>query len=201
MMLNTTMIARLLGLAALTFALAGCLPSGGGNNGGGNNGGGNNGGGNNGGGACVTDDDCTINYCNCTDGGVVNARRCDNSTCASASEVCPNACQQFGTEWDGTVTELPEEDAGTGSDAGSDDASGPQQCLDGFLGDDECGQCLSNNCCTELENCFDDDVCLQYVLCINDGGTESACSEENPVGKSIAEPALFCQETRCPVCQ
>jgi hypothetical protein len=196
------MIARLLGLAALTVTLAGCLPSGGGNNGGGNNGGGNNGGGNNGGGACVTGDDCSINYCNCTDGGVVNARRCDNSTCAPASAVCPDACQQFGTEWDGTVTELPEDDAGsdTGFDTGSSDASGPQ-CLGGALGDTECGRCLAENCCTELENCFASDACTGYLQCVNEGGSEGECSEQNPGGKSIADPVISCQQTRCPVCR
>ncbi|MGM0555311.1 MAG: hypothetical protein ACQEVA_02935 [Myxococcota bacterium] len=213
-MLNRTSMLWTILFAALTLTMAGCLPSGGGggNNGGGNNGldlnngGGNNGGGNNGGGgSCTTGDDCDIIYCNCTDGGVVNARRCDNNVCAPAGEVCPDACSEFGTEWDGTVSTLPDDedagsdDAGSSTDTGTstDTGSDGPQCLDGQLEDTACGNCMDQNCCAEVEGCFESDACVGYLQCLQDGGTESGCSSDFPGGQSLFDSLVSCQDTFC----
>ncbi len=213
-MLNRTSMFWTILVAALALTMVGCLPS---SDGGGNNGSGeginlNNGGGNNGGsGSCQSGDDCPIIYCNCTDDGVVNASRCDNNSCAPADEICPDACAQFGSEWNGTVSDIPErdagltedggittdtgqtEDTGTFEDAGSD---GPQ-CLDGDLEDTACGNCMDQNCCSEIESCFNSESCTGFLSCLQNGGTESTCASENPGGQSLLDSLVACQESFC----
>jgi hypothetical protein len=117
---------------------------------------------------CSAPEDCPNIACLCDDGSSlgtpVNARHCTNSTCETAAQACPDACDTFGYDWTGSVVG----DSGSGGDGGGRGGSGS-----GGAPGSTCNvsaDCAAHTCSCpdgsvpEVRDCYDN-VCFGADMC------------------------------------
>lgn len=68
----------------------------------------------------------------------------------------------------------------------------------------ECGLCLIGSCCTSLEPCGDDPICVCETACVFTGENPQMCrilcSAMTPSDPEPLAPLLQCAEQQCPDC-
>ena len=144
----------------------------GGNNGAGNNGGGNNGGGNNGGqcntsdpagDSCDSADNCTVG-CLCDNDNGVASGSCINGRCASAEDMCEDACSDDGG-WANEFCFIGQDGGGNnggGNNGGGNNGGGNNGGGNNGGGDDFGEVCQSNGECNRNVCLFNGDVDFGY---------------------------------------
>src|SRR5262249_33955441 len=128
---------------------------------------------------CMTAAECCTNLCS---NGVCGPPPCkpDGQSCMTAAECCTGLCSN------GVCGKPPPcKPAGAMCSAAAEGCSGacnnsvcgpPSMCpSDGTA----CGDCVSQHCCNQLDNCLNTPMCLQnincFFMCIQNGGGPIQC--------------------------
>jgi hypothetical protein len=158
---------------------------------------------------CEVSEECGYWFCNCEDGGLVNAGFCENGYCMDDYVACPQACSEFGHgAWVSTAGGGPggsdegsssSSSSSSGSDAGTSSSTSSGICDE--LGTDSCSLCIGADCCPEIEACDASTDCNDFLNCITEcaGDTycESDCGSYYPTGAYLFNDLLDCRDSYC----
>lgn len=160
--------------------------------------------------ACMmADPDCAYWFCRCEDGGVVNARLCDQGFCSGPGAICPDACVAFGRKsWTGfagggvkqdpPTQDPPKTDPTPPQDMGSTDPVAPM-CETTFTGSSSsCDMCADEFCCDAMQRCDGNPECLAYWDChLRDLYSREECDAQYPNGALDYDTLDFCMQDNC----